>query len=90
MVAADPPQIAAEPNHAGCLAMLAIVYADGYLLGFRTEDKQADQGVSYARRAVAADRRISSRTMPWPTRTLPGKTSRRFTPRQSWRWHSIR
>jgi TolB-like protein len=44
-----------QPNHAGCLAMLAIVYANGHMLGFGTEDEQADLGVSYARRAVAAE-----------------------------------
>lgn len=42
-------------DHSGCLAMLAIVYANGHVLGFGMEEKQADLSVSFARRAVAAD-----------------------------------
>ena len=45
-----------QPSHAGCLAMLAIVFADAHLLGFGTDTgRPADLGVSYARRAVAAE-----------------------------------
>ena len=43
------------PDHSGCLAMLAIVYANGHVLGFGIDEKQADLSVSFARRAVAAD-----------------------------------
>ena len=43
------------PDHSGCLAMLAIVYANGHVLGFGIDKKQADLSVSFARRAVAAD-----------------------------------
>jgi adenylate cyclase len=35
--------------------MLAIVYADGYLLGYGTEENRAEQAVAYGRRAVAAE-----------------------------------
>jgi TolB-like protein/tRNA A-37 threonylcarbamoyl transferase component Bud32 len=47
--------IAQEPNHAGCLTMLAIVYANGYLLHYDAEEKQEDLALMYARRAVAAE-----------------------------------
>ncbi len=47
--------IHSAPDHSGCLAMLAIVYANGHVLGFGMEEKQADLSVSFARRAVAAD-----------------------------------
>jgi serine/threonine protein kinase/tetratricopeptide (TPR) repeat protein len=47
--------IAQEPNHAGCLTMLAIVYANGYLLHYDAEQKQDDLALMYARRAVAAE-----------------------------------
>jgi tetratricopeptide (TPR) repeat protein len=47
--------IGQQPRHAGCLAMLAIVYADGYLLGYGTEENRAEQAVAYGRRAVAAE-----------------------------------
>jgi hypothetical protein len=42
-----------EPNHAGCLTMLAIVYANGYLLHYDAEDKQEDLALVYAPRAHA-------------------------------------
>jgi TolB-like protein/Tfp pilus assembly protein PilF len=44
-----------EPNHAGCLTMLAIVYANGYLLHYDAKEKQEDLALVYARRAVAAE-----------------------------------
>ena len=44
-----------EPNHAGCLTMLAIAYANGYLLHYDAEEKQEDLALVYARRAVAAE-----------------------------------
>ena len=41
-----------EPNHCGCLAILSMIYADGYLWGFCEDEKSADLGVAYAKRAV--------------------------------------
>ena len=47
--------IGQEPNHAGCLTMLAIVYANGYLLHYDADEKQEDLALAYARRAVATE-----------------------------------
>lgn len=44
-----------EPNHSGCLAMLAMVHGYGYLFSFSDNPKSRDLCLSYARRAVAAD-----------------------------------
>jgi len=44
-----------EPNHAGCLTMLGLLYANGYLLHYDADEKQEDLALVYARRAVAAE-----------------------------------
>ena len=44
-----------EPNHSGCLAVLAVVHGHGYLFSFGDNPKSRDLCLSYARRAVAAD-----------------------------------
>jgi TolB-like protein/tetratricopeptide (TPR) repeat protein len=44
-----------EPNHAGCLAMISVLYADCHLFGWGLEPQALDLSLSYARRAVAAE-----------------------------------
>ena len=44
-----------DPNHSGCLAMLAAVHGLGYLFNFLDGEKSRELSLSYSRRAVAAD-----------------------------------